>query len=161
MFKTLAYSSAWLLTWILYISYMIVIFVVGSLNSPALIHAIVSIMPLQGVYNLAIYMHPKILRAKSKSRVDNDITWWRAFVMAFWSKGRDKKKSGLRNVRDPPNNRKKTGSDNGAPQVLQNSSHLSFGRMKSTEISHSSCLPKSEVRNDPSSVYFDSFFDLE
>lgn len=97
LFRAFAYSCAWFLTWIFYIPSATIAFVFNATNPRTLLYMLVIFQPLQGVYNLAIYMHPKILSAKRKSKIDNNITWWRAFVTAFWSKGSDKTRRGRRN----------------------------------------------------------------
>jgi hypothetical protein len=148
MFKTFAYCCAWLLTWIFYVPLMIVANVFDSSNPPALVYLMIIFHPLQGLYNLAIYMHPKILWAKKKSKGGSNITWWQAFVTAFWSKGSDKKKRGCRSsVRDPPtyeymlrNNSNNCESNKGrasSPPVDQNANHLSFGSIRRTSLSRS------------------------
>ena len=40
--------------------------------------------PLQGFFNLLIFMHPKVQAVKKSNGTDN-ISWPRAFVNAFWS----------------------------------------------------------------------------
>ena len=59
-------------------------------------------------------MLPKIMRNKRKSEGGDKSTWWRAFVTAFWSKGRQKKKNG-RNVLDPPTTSPHDNSENLEP----------------------------------------------
>ena len=150
MLQAFAYSCSWLLTWIVVIPVMMMTHAFGSYAPPALYYLIAFFYPLQGVYNLAIYMHPNILNAKKKTNGDNNITWWRAFVVAFWSKGIvKKKKRGGHNVGDPPtpslrsssNNRDSNKGGTLSPQVDQNVNHLSFGRIRR----HSTFLPESEV----------------
>ena len=98
IFKVFAYVCVWLLTWIFYVPAATLLLVFNSSNPPrALLYMLVIFQPLQGLYNLAIYMHPKIPSAKRKSKGDNNVTWWRAFVTAFWSKGSNRKKRGRRN----------------------------------------------------------------
>eukprot|EP01083_Nonionella_stella_P231728 818087_1 len=59
-----------------------------------LLYLIHIFMPIQGVYNLTIYMYPKVVSTKrgptsrSRSRLINDsdndnITWWQAVVSTF------------------------------------------------------------------------------
>ena len=146
----------------------IIAYVCGSSDHPALLYLMVICYPLQGVYNLAIYIHPIILNAKKKSKGDNFITWWRAFVMALWFKGRDKKKRGGRNARDPPtststlhtniNNRESNKGRTFSPQVDQNSNHLSFGRIRTTSLSCSASLPIPKVWKYYRSAQLNSFF---
>ena len=74
---------------------MIIAFVFGSSYHPALLYLMAILYPLQGVYNLAIYMYLKILNAKKKSNGDNNITWWKVFVIAFWAKGSESIEEGI------------------------------------------------------------------
>ena len=82
------------------------------------------------------------------------ITWWRAFVTAFWSTGSDKKKTVDRSVRDPPisslrtskNTSKNNCGGNGAhPRSSPSASCLYFGRIRSTGVSHSTCLKSEKI----------------
>lgn len=97
MYKGVAYSCSWFLTWILYIVAMILAhFFSVRMKPTTLLYMIHIFMPLQGVYNLTIYMYPKVIsikrgstsRTKSKSKSINDnendnLTWWQALVSAF------------------------------------------------------------------------------
>eukprot|EP00554_Chaetoceros_debilis_P016327 CAMPEP_0194127228 /NCGR_PEP_ID=MMETSP0150-20130528/60410_1 /TAXON_ID=122233 /ORGANISM="Chaetoceros debilis, Strain MM31A-1" /LENGTH=209 /DNA_ID=CAMNT_0038821141 /DNA_START=1459 /DNA_END=2085 /DNA_ORIENTATION=+ len=74
--------------------------------------------PLQGVYNLAIFMHPKILSAKRSKR--DDLSWRQAFVKAFWSKGKEKK-TGRRNRQNNP------------PPTLRNRKNNRFNDIKNSK----------------------------
>jgi len=89
MYKGVAYSCSWLLTWGLV---LIINFVasIGATPPLPIIYVAYVFLPLQGLFNLTIYMHPKILAAKKSKR--ENLSWWKAFVKAFWSKGAGKKK---------------------------------------------------------------------
>jgi hypothetical protein len=80
MHKAMAYSFSWLISWI----WIILHFFVRSHNS-FILYAGVTFLPLQGVYNLAIFMFPKVIGAKKSKR--EKLSWRQAFVKAFWSKG--------------------------------------------------------------------------
>ncbi len=61
--------------------------------------------PLQGFFNLLVFMLPKVIAAKkSKRRGEKKVTWCEAFKKAFWSRGvkdgKEKSFSGRSNLRD-------------------------------------------------------------
>ena len=90
LYKGVAYSRSWLLSWGLW---AIITSLVRATDKgealPAISFPLISLMhatlPLQGLFNLTIYMHPKILAARRSKR--EKISWWKSFVKAFWSKG--------------------------------------------------------------------------
>ena len=94
MYKGLACSCSWIISWGTMIYAVLFLQMVGKVPHLALLYVMNVFWPLQGLFNLAIYMHPKILKAKASAR--ENLTWWQAFVKAFWSKGLDKKKMGGR-----------------------------------------------------------------
>ena len=54
-------------------------------------------LPLQGLFNLIIYMWPKVISAKSKKRGGGKtVSWCEAINEAFWSRGNDGRTKGLR-----------------------------------------------------------------
>lgn len=86
MYRAVGYSIAYLLTW----SFIIVrvsLNLAGIEWPIALWYLTCIFNPLQGLYNLLIFLHPKVLSAK-RSRSDN-LTWYQAFSKAFWSRGID------------------------------------------------------------------------
>ena len=98
MHKSVAYSVSYILTWVL-TSVILVIGVSGKFAHTSFIYIAHFFGPLQGVFNLLIFLTPKILSAKkgggkkrSRYRDANKnnhgpVTWTQAFVVAFWSKG--------------------------------------------------------------------------
>lgn len=89
LYKGVAYFGSWMLTWaILQVAAFHAYYSHGG-GHAVLGHLAFIFNPLQGAFNLAIYMYPSILSAK-RSKRDN-LTWSQAFVKAFWSKGRNKK----------------------------------------------------------------------
>lgn len=94
LYKGIGYSSVWLLTWgPVSVLHAIKHFAPKTTSKEliiALLYITFTLCPLQGVYNLLIYMHPKILSAKRSTRTS--LSWRQAFVKAFWSKGAPKKK---------------------------------------------------------------------
>lgn len=86
MHKAIAYSISWFLTYIfLYVLY----FKIPSGASWELFYLNTIFTPLQGLYNLLIYLYPIIvsIKNKSKRRKEEKLTWMQAFLKAFWSKG--------------------------------------------------------------------------
>lgn len=112
--KAMAYSCSWLLTWVFWLVYSIFIIAgMGEEIPSSIVYLKYIFMPLQGLYNLTIFMHPKILNAKRSKR--NNLNWCQAFVKAFWSKGKDNNKKG-RGARGTPTalrNGNGTGNGNG------------------------------------------------
>ena len=49
-------------------------------------------LPLQGFFNLVIYMQPKIVSAKKRG--GETVSWCGAIKEAFWSRGKDRRKKG-------------------------------------------------------------------
>jgi len=93
MNKAVAYSCSWLMTWIFWIFYLVHNLIRESSRIPlTILYLFCIFMPLQGVYNLAIYMHPRIISAKRSKR--EQLTWWQAFVKAFWSHDKRSRKRG-------------------------------------------------------------------
>ena len=80
--RALAYSAAYILTWI-----WIIIWVILSMAGreiPLALDYVVTIMtPLQGMFNFLIYMQPKA--AKVRRSAGGNISWRRAFATAFCS----------------------------------------------------------------------------
>jgi len=82
MYKAAAYSCAFFLVW----TPSIIVKIVGNWPIPLeYIHGILN--PLQGLFNLLIYMHPRILAAKRSKH--KNISWCQAFGKAFWAIGGD------------------------------------------------------------------------
>ncbi len=94
MHKAFGYSFGWFLS---YGSHMIglLIMLSGQGYPLSLLYVGSIFSPLQGFYNLIIFMLPKIISAKNRSRRGESITWWRAFTTAFWSRGKDDRKQSV------------------------------------------------------------------
>jgi len=80
--KAIAYSSAWFITFGFYIIGYVFIFA-GKPWPIGMAYLNSILLPLQGVFNLIIFMHPKVVLAKK----DKKLTWCGAFKKAFWSRG--------------------------------------------------------------------------
>ncbi len=92
MHKALGYSIAWLLSYGAFIIARLIHLVSGNYLL-ALVYVIAIFGPLQGFFNLAIYMHPKVISArKPKRRGGTKVPWCKAISKAFWSKGKDPKR---------------------------------------------------------------------
>eukprot|EP00956_Cyclotella_meneghiniana_P035354 scaffold114268_cov37-Cyclotella_meneghiniana.AAC.4 len=82
--KAIAYSSSYFLTWLWHIGGAIM-GLQGAEKIPLAYKYLWNIFgPLQGFFNLLIFMHPKVQAVKKSNGTDN-ISWPRAFVRAFWS----------------------------------------------------------------------------
>ena len=100
MHRAFAYAVAYFLSWFFVIfrvamslagyEWNIVIWYLTSITSP-----------LQGFYNLIIFLYPKVLSAK-RSKRDN-LTWFQAITKALWSRGNDTS-SGSRGQQSNGNN---------------------------------------------------------
>jgi len=86
MYKALAYTLGYSLTWI----FMLFYFFMGDVfKKPVPIEVVYLanvFIPIQGVYNFIIYFVPRILSVKNKSK-RVPLSWRQATVKAFWSKG--------------------------------------------------------------------------
>jgi len=99
MHKAFGYFFAWLLSHGMAIIYYVVhfiVFVAAKKHHLVVLAYIISIFhPLQGLFNLLIFMFPKIVAAKNSRR--ENLSWRQAFWRALWSRGNDRKKHALRN----------------------------------------------------------------
>ncbi len=102
MYKSFAYTFAWFLSYGLYILQWV--FWIARSKLPIAIDYIAFIcFPLQGFFNLVIFMHPRVISAKKSTR--ENLTWCQAISTAFWSKGKDRNRR--RGARGRSNLRKK------------------------------------------------------
>jgi len=84
--RALAFSVAYFLTWSFVIT--TTCFTIADVEWPVSIWYLSNIFnPLQGFFNLGIFMYPKVMVAKSKT--GKNLSWRQAFAKAFWSKGID------------------------------------------------------------------------
>jgi len=82
MQKAVAYSCSYLLTWLFIVIYAV--FRASGKESPlAILYLVATFIPLQGLFNLLIFMHPRMISSKTRE----NLSWRRAFVDAFWSRG--------------------------------------------------------------------------
>eukprot|EP00553_Chaetoceros_curvisetus_P007922 CAMPEP_0204617500 /NCGR_PEP_ID=MMETSP0717-20131115/4462_1 /ASSEMBLY_ACC=CAM_ASM_000666 /TAXON_ID=230516 /ORGANISM="Chaetoceros curvisetus" /LENGTH=627 /DNA_ID=CAMNT_0051631055 /DNA_START=48 /DNA_END=1931 /DNA_ORIENTATION=+ len=103
MDKAFGYSFAWILSYGVNIVAFVLRIARSSSSSsfgPITFYYIMWIfLPLQGLFNLAIYMYPKVIHAKRQGRGD-DVSWCEAVNKAFWSRGsipkRNRRQSNLR-----------------------------------------------------------------
>uniref|UniRef100_A0A7S3V9H5 G-protein coupled receptors family 1 profile domain-containing protein n=1 Tax=Chaetoceros debilis TaxID=122233 RepID=A0A7S3V9H5_9STRA len=97
MNKAISYSSSWFLTNI-FLFVNLVTFYIAKKNVPIPTFYMNNIFtPLQGLYNLAIYLLPKAVALKNKSK-KNKLSWRQALVQAFLSKGPKQRNTRGRNV---------------------------------------------------------------
>ncbi len=110
MHKAFQYSFAWLLS---FVPFFIVVFFGFSVVT---YYFMSILLPLQGFYNLCIYMYPKVISARKVRRgEENKVSWRKAISEAFWSRGKERKQkncprnqrtSNLRGNRNPLHNKK-------------------------------------------------------
>jgi len=78
--RALAYTCSFFLTW----TFLLIEIIIGAAGAevPIAILYLVSIFaPLQGSWNLFIFIYPKVIAAKAKG---SDVTWWTAFVSVIF-----------------------------------------------------------------------------
>jgi len=108
--KAFAYTCSYCLTW----SWWLALSVIGVAGAEAevtnvILYLLTIFTPLQGSWNLFIFIYPKVIAAKAKG---SDVTWWQAFVSVIFStrkspnntqKGRGRKKDemGTRPAQQP------------------------------------------------------------
>jgi len=80
-----AYSISYALTWTGGVAIQ-VCEITGRHPPIAFVYVTAIFMPLQGLYNLVIFLYPKVMSAK-RSRRGVTLTWCDAFKIAFMSKG--------------------------------------------------------------------------
>ena len=81
LYMAIGYSSAWILTWIPFC----VLFFIMKNKATRMLHAV--LYPLQGLYNLTVYMSPKVRHARNTKR--GKLPWREAIVKAWMSKGEE------------------------------------------------------------------------
>eukprot|EP00553_Chaetoceros_curvisetus_P015070 CAMPEP_0204646878 /NCGR_PEP_ID=MMETSP0718-20130828/5220_1 /ASSEMBLY_ACC=CAM_ASM_000674 /TAXON_ID=230516 /ORGANISM="Chaetoceros curvisetus" /LENGTH=389 /DNA_ID=CAMNT_0051669267 /DNA_START=225 /DNA_END=1394 /DNA_ORIENTATION=+ len=118
MYKAVAYSSAWLLSYGFWILGMIWKLVDGSWPD-VLIYLTNIFIPLQGLFNLIIYILPKVVAAKTSKR--DKISWCQAIYRALRSRGNGGKnrRSNLRSNRRPRKTRNRKKLKKQRPRVPQ------------------------------------------
>ncbi len=123
MQRAFQYSAAW------FFSYGMFTVAVITKYQMVFLYLATIFAPLQGFFNLCIFMYPKVKSAKKPKRGQNKkVSWYQAISIAFWSRGKENKHKRLRpqtsNLRDGRNNRplrvsmKKNTKDN-APQMIK------------------------------------------
>jgi len=91
MYRALAYSSAYFLTW----TFTIILTCLNILGVelPIILRYLSTLFGcLQGFFNWLIYIHPTVIKAKSSG--DGTVTWCQALAKAFWSNGAVDRSSG-------------------------------------------------------------------
>ncbi len=66
---------------------MVIVLTTGK-DPLALIYITTTLVPLQGLFNLCIYMYPKIIRASRPKRGHEKVPWCQAISAAFRSRGK-------------------------------------------------------------------------
>uniref|UniRef100_A0A7S3QE63 G-protein coupled receptors family 1 profile domain-containing protein n=1 Tax=Chaetoceros debilis TaxID=122233 RepID=A0A7S3QE63_9STRA len=136
LYKAAAYSIAYLITW----SIIAVHLIIGVRSgSPALRVFFVVFIPLQGLFNLIIFMYPRVLSAKSSNK--DNLTWRQAVVSAFKSRGEDPTKGKRRGRRRSSNYR---------DSVDRSSSHSNKAKRNSEERTNLSPIRSSRGSLDKS-----------
>ncbi len=99
MHRAIQYSFAW------FLSFGIYLIVVSSGGRYSILgNYFTSIfVPLQGLFNLCIYMYPKVISARKARHGREKISWCMAISEAFWSRG---KKRTWKRKNHPKNQRK-------------------------------------------------------
>lgn len=132
--KAVAYSIAYLLTWSGGLVVQILV-VTGNDPPAACVYLAVILMPLQGLYNLLIFMYPKVIHAKQ----NGNLTWWQAFKKAFLSRGnkrQQRRRSQARSGRPSRKNRNGNQSNgNGKKKNKPTNGQEKFGPEKSRRVS--------------------------
>lgn len=82
--RAVAFTSAYLLAW-LFPVIGIYLDMANIVWPNTIWYLSVIFSPLQGFFNLCIFLQPKVSYAKSRG--GGDVTWCQAFARAFWSKG--------------------------------------------------------------------------
>jgi len=83
--RAFAFTILYFLTWTGY--FIVVCFDIGGKDAPdAILYLSAIFNPLQGFFNLCIFLQPSVL--KIKSRAGNDKTWCQAVTQAIWHNGR-------------------------------------------------------------------------
>jgi len=94
MHKAFGYFFAWLLSYGFFVIVTVIQISTGDFPLP-LIYLVSIFAPLQGLFNLIIYMFPKVISAKSKKRGGGEnVSWCEAIKEAFRSRGNDGKRKG-------------------------------------------------------------------
>ncbi len=97
MHKAFQYSFAWILSYGIYL--IVLVFSGGSILG----YYFSSIFgPLQGLFNLCIYMYPKVISARDRRRGQQKVSWCMAISEAFRSRGKE------RNRKNRPRNQRTT-----------------------------------------------------
>ncbi len=89
MHKAFGYSFAWFLSFGMYI--ILVILTLLGIDTSKALYVTHVCLPLQGFFNLIIYLYPKVISARKKSkRKGENISWCRAISRAIWSRGNNR-----------------------------------------------------------------------
>ncbi len=118
MHKAFQYSSAWFLSWGIFNLYLMI-----PNPPPALLYIASIFLPLQGFYNLCIYMYPKVVYARIPRHGQEKVYLYQAIYIAFWSRGRDPTSTRNRrrnnmNNNNPPRQASNLSSDSTSRRTL-------------------------------------------
>lgn len=105
--KALAYSCAWICTYIFVIIALLIRLIGGKEKVPSSIVLLVNIFhPLQGFYNFIIYIYPSVIHfRKNENGTGSRISWFQAFLQAIKSRGHIVAPRRRRNVSIPHSNK--------------------------------------------------------
>ncbi len=128
MLKAVQYSFAWILSYGIIMIYVAVIISTGNEEIVPFLYINVIFGPLQGFYNLLIYMYPKVMSARKTQRGQEKLPWCKAISDAFLSRGKDTKRNRpgqAANLRGGDKNRplktkkKKNENDDGNTRIIK------------------------------------------
>ena len=109
LYRTIAYSLGWLLTYVFFLTHRII--KLRGFKIPTYIFFPDAFLcPLQGAFNFIIYTYPKVTKSKN-----GDLTWFEAFVKALMSKGEERGDT----LRQTPFNDSRQSASNRRPSAVQ------------------------------------------
>lgn len=102
MHRALAYSTSYFITWIWPIVALLLILTGIWETIPETGQLIyryfwIILNPLQGFFNLLIFMHPQVVKEKHSTSSGEHVSWRRALARAFWSSATGAKNNGAAN----------------------------------------------------------------
>ncbi len=152
MHKAFQYSFAWFLSYGIFVPFLMIP------DFPTTLLYIVGIsMPLQGFFNLCIYMYPKVVSARKRKRGQENmkVSLWQAISEAFWSRGKKRKRNlvprtqssaNLRGNRNRPFLRTRNHTDGDTHGMMKSPQ---FSREKITKDKHTRCRePQEEEKGE-------------
>eukprot|EP00956_Cyclotella_meneghiniana_P004768 scaffold5867_cov25-Cyclotella_meneghiniana.AAC.2 len=154
--RALAYSCSYFLTWVWNIGGHIMVWRGVEIPLPYL-YLWTIFFPLEGFFNLLIFMHPKVLAIK-KSNETNNISWPRAFVETFWLGLTSRDSSQNNKAHAAASDKKKKNAHAALAGSGQNNNTLQLHSVVATlcstllvisvsEVHHIKCLPEELVKH--------------